>query len=147
MLVLSKIVLLCRSIYMYGSLRNGKVTTSSFTWWLKKKTVWLEVKHKHYCTKSMAVVIHTNLHNPVLQQLHWDVSYEHSHLFSPGHSFTSTVIVSSMNTVQTKSKHWPSLLTLESKQSCQIWQRPFLHEDFTCKMTICSYKIPLLLKP
>lgn len=44
-----------------------------------------------------------NLHNPVLEQLHGDNSYEHGHLFSPGHSFTATVVVSDVNTAQLKS--------------------------------------------
>lgn len=38
-----------------------------------------------------------NLHNPVLEQLHSDDSYGHSHLFSPGHSFTATIVVSDLN--------------------------------------------------
>lgn len=44
----------------------------------------------------------TNLHNPVLEELHSDVPDEHSHLLGPGNSFTAAVVVSHVNAAQTK---------------------------------------------
>lgn len=50
---------------------------------------------KRLCERS-------NLHDPVLEKLHRDGAYEHSHLFGPGHPFAATVIVSDVNAGQMK---------------------------------------------
>lgn len=53
--------------------------------------------------KFYAAFAHTNLHNPVLEELHRDVSYKHSHLLGPGHSFTATVVVGDVDAARTQS--------------------------------------------
>lgn len=94
-------------------------------------------KHKHNSASTYAVILHTNLHNPILEKLHRDISYKHGHFFGPGHSFASTIIISSVNTAKTNRTLTGWGIKMESTLREVL---PFLTLYFsTLFQTVCLY--------